>query len=134
MHHKYYPKNNLRIGHVSGINFLFKNEYLTDTFSIRVPGRIGHVSNIIFLFKNTDLTDTFPIRVSKRIRRVSISSTDRIRFVTIFWVSELFSKYLKNTCTFSFLLDLCKNLQKTLESLLENFMFYIKSFKSFEPI
>jgi hypothetical protein len=91
-HHKYYLKINLHIRHVSGINFLFKNIDLTDTFPIHVSRRIRHVSDIIFLFKINYLTDTFLICISECIGRVS--DAYRTRFITIFCVPGLHSSHV----------------------------------------
>jgi hypothetical protein len=44
-----------------------------------------------FLFKNNDLIDTLPIQISERIRKVSVLSTYRTRFITIFLVWELYA-------------------------------------------
>jgi hypothetical protein len=71
--------------------------YVSRTYQY-LTSRIGYVSDIFYLFKNNNLIDTLPIRVSERIGSVSVSGAYRIRFDSIFWVSGL-HRYKKYTTT-----------------------------------
>jgi sporulation protein YlmC with PRC-barrel domain len=48
-----------------------------------LASRVGYVSDIFFLFKNNDLTDTLLIRVSERIGIGCVSDTIRWHFLSI---------------------------------------------------